>query len=128
MPRAPEGARSVGRRKYESRLKRYIDSGESPPVPESPLPYLTDLLFEIGPDMPGGFGPAALSEQEIAAWQFNRRIRLTAWETRVLRDLSRDFVKELARAESPDAEPPFVEGDIDLVRARVASKIEDFFG
>ena len=109
-------------------MQRYLDAGEAPPIPESPLPYLTDLLFEIGPTMPGGFGPAPLSETEIAAWQTNRRVTLTAWETRSLRELSRVYIAEMYRAETPDAAPPYVEDDVEMMRARVAAKVEEFFG
>lgn len=109
-------------------MQRYLDEGEAPPLPESPLPYLTDLLFEIGPAMPGGFGMAPLSEGEIESWQFNQRTRLSAWEAKTIRLLSRDYVGETVRAEAQDAPPPYVDDDVEMMRARVASKVEDFFG
>lgn len=111
-----------------SRLQKILDEGEEPYVPESPLPYLTDLLFEIGPTMPGGFGPAPLSEVEIQAWQYNRRTKLTAWDTKTVRELSRVFVAEMVRAEAQDAAAPCIDEDLSVMRERVARKVEDFFG
>lgn len=69
--------------------------------------YLIGHLWEIGPAMSGGMGPAVISHQDIAAWQDLIGIELQPWEARALRRLSRDYVAELHRAEKADAAAPW---------------------
>lgn len=79
--------------------------GDLPPIEAGG--YLIELLFEIGPAQPMPMGsPVAISELEIAAWQANRGIRLTAWEAAVIRRLSHDYANALAKASQASC-PPF---------------------
>lgn len=64
-------------------------------------------LFEVGPVSPGGMGPVPLTFQEIEAWARMTGVRLTAWEVRTLRSLSREYLAELRAAESPGRIPPY---------------------
>lgn len=79
--------------------------GDLPPIEAGG--YLIELLFEIGPAQPMPMGsPVAISELEIAAWQANRGIKLTAWEAGVIRRLSHDYANALAKASQASC-PPF---------------------
>ncbi len=83
------------------------EKGREPRLPDAPLPYLIEYLFEVGPTESGGLGPAPLSHQELAAWQSNMRRRLQPWEISMLRRLSVQWIVEAQRAEDPDAPPPW---------------------
>lgn len=69
--------------------------------------YLVEHLLDVGPVMPGGFGPAVLSHGEIRAWQDNTGIELQPWEVAMMRRLSGEYLKASAEAEKQDAPPPF---------------------
>lgn len=68
--------------------------------------HLIDYLFEIGPAAVGGMGPAPVSHMEIQAWQANTGIGLGAWEARLLRRLSSDYVDESFHAQKADRPAP----------------------
>lgn len=81
----------------------------------SPMPplkggaYLVGILFEIGPALPAGMGGlVSISELDIAAWQSNRDLRLTAWEARTIKKLSQAYASESASASDPKALAPYV--------------------
>lgn len=68
---------------------------------------LIGYLFEIGPTMPGAAGPVSISNQELVAWQALSGVSLKPWEAKFLRQLSREYVAELHRAEKADALAPW---------------------
>ena len=68
-------------------------SPEMPPV--EAMGHLLGALFEVGPSMLAGSGYGPVSEQELEAWQRNQGVRLTAWESRAVRRLSKDYLDEL---------------------------------
>lgn len=71
--------------------------------------YLASILFEIGPALPSGMGGlVSISELDIAAWQSNRDLRLTAWEARTIKRLSQAYASEAASASDPKALAPYV--------------------
>lgn len=71
--------------------------------------YLVELLFEIGPVKPAGMaGVTAIDESDVAAWQRNQGLELTAWEARTLRLLSREYAAMLATAVDIHCPPPWV--------------------
>lgn len=74
---------------------------------------LLGYLYEIGPTAPGGMGPAAISNQEIAAWCGLSGVRLTPWEAKTLRALSREYIAEQHAAADPARPAPWApeEGD-----------------
>lgn len=57
--------------------------------------YLIDYLFEIGPVSEGGMGAAALTFVEIDAFCRLTGVRFRPWEVRLLKKLSREYVKQL---------------------------------
>lgn len=116
MPKAP------GSKKQErpgSRIAALREKGRDPKLPEAPLPYLMDLLFEVGPAQGGGFGPLPITHQELLAWQVNMRRFLQPWEVSMLRRLSVEWIAEAHRAEAHDASAPWTDEAItgeELVR------------
>jgi hypothetical protein len=76
-------------------------------VPNVACRYLVDILFEIGPTMPGAMGNVPLSELEILAWQINRRRMLQPWEISFVRRLSAAFLSMHAEAEDRDCPAPY---------------------
>lgn len=76
-------------------------------MPEVRADYLLGYFFEVGPVMAGGMGPAPITQQEIAAWQANTGVELRPWESRVIRQLSADYITELHKAEDPDRAAPW---------------------
>lgn len=71
--------------------------------------HVLGYLFDAGPSMSAGFGPAPLSHAEIKSWQHNSGVQLVPWEAQLVRMLSMHYVAELQRAEKPDCPPPWAE-------------------
>lgn len=89
----------------EKRPRRDTVGGDLPPITAGG--YLVELLYEIGPAQPLAMSsPVAISELEIAAWQNNRGISLSAWEAGTIRRLSQDYASALAKAGQASC-PPF---------------------
>lgn len=61
-------------------------------------------------------GPAPITHLEIRAWQENTGKRLTPWEARTLRHLSREYVGELVAASDPSRPAPYLPQSIDTGR------------
>jgi hypothetical protein len=87
------------------------DDGYSPEMPDVGMPHLIAYLWEIGPAMSGGAGPAPITHEEICAWQELTGIELQPWAVRFLRRLSREYIGELHRAEKIDAKAPWMPVD-----------------
>ncbi len=83
------------------------DKGREPRLPEAPLPYLLEYLFEVGPTQGGGFGPVPISHSELLAWQENMRRRLQPWELTLMRRLSMEWIAAAQAAEDPTCPPPW---------------------
>lgn len=82
--------------------------------------HLVEILFDIGPATSTGFGPAPISEAELAAWQFNRGIRLRPWECETIRRLSREYVRMMHLAEKQGMPPPYTPETVMSGEARKA--------
>jgi hypothetical protein len=91
---------------------------EMPPVDAGA--HLLGYLFEIGPTMPAGMGPGAISNTELRAWQDNTGIELSAWEARTIRALSRAYVSEYGEAGDPKRQAPWNAADDAEQRQRIA--------
>lgn len=71
--------------------------------------YLIEILFEIGPTKPAGMGgQIGIDEADLIAWQQNQRVRLSPWECKTIRSLSRDYAAMLFEASKPDCPQPYV--------------------
>jgi len=92
----------------KQKLSRRVTRGGSPP-PLSHAAYLIDILFEIGPVKVAGMGgTVSIDEQDVYAWQCNQGIALSAWESRTIRTLSREYSHMLSVASDPSCPPPYV--------------------
>ena len=80
-------------------------------VPELPpvdgAAYLVAYLWDIGPTMVAGMGLGPLTHEEIRAWQSNTGVWLQPWETRILRQLSMDYIVEMRDAEKAGHPAPW---------------------
>lgn len=95
-------------------------------MPQVPLPYLVDYLFEVGPAAGGGFGPAQISHQELLAWQVNMRRMLQPWEISMLRRLSLDWITAAHHAEAEDAPAPWTTEEVSSEeRVSVGNSLRD---
>lgn len=98
--------RAVSRLEALRRLRK--DDHYMPGVPPVEVgAHLAMWLFEIGPVMASGMGSAPISESEMRAWQDNTCTRLTPWEARTIRALSRSYVAELSEAVDRVRPPPW---------------------
>ncbi|CAB5187094.1 hypothetical protein UFOVP166_2 [uncultured Caudovirales phage] len=71
--------------------------------------YLLEILFEVGPTKPAGMaGQVGIDEIDLLAWQTNQDIRLTGWEARTIRLLSREYASMLVEASDQHCPPPWV--------------------
>lgn len=93
--------------------------GEDILLPDNPVPYLTDWLFEIGPVLSGGMGARPLELGDLPAWEHFTGIELDAWEARTIVRLSAAFSAQRHKAEKPDCPPPY------CIEAVEAAKQED---
>jgi hypothetical protein len=123
---APEDA--AGKRQ-KTRVQVVIDSGVTPSYPTiTACDYLIGYLYEAGPIMSGGMGDSPLSHSEIRAWQDNTGTVLTAWEARLLRRLSREYLHSSQQAEKPNCPAPW--GDsrdaANIHQAEMLRKIDVF--
>lgn len=89
--------------------------------------YLVHYLFEAGPTMPGGMGPAPLTFVELESWQRQAAIDLDPWEVRLVRRLSVEYCAESQAASKPDAPPPFKSSDVRrLQQAKIDRALNEF--
>lgn len=87
--------------------------------------YLVEHLFEVGPVLSGGMGPAPLTHVELVAWQWDVGIRLEPWEARFLHRLSCEYIAESQKAEARDAPPPWQQEATDERRKKVVKHIRN---
>lgn len=85
-------------------------------MPDVSVPHVIDYLMEIGPAASGGMGPTPISHAEIRAWQENTGISLTSWESRTLRQLSREYVGELIAGADRERQAPYQPAEVDTAQ------------
>jgi len=91
----------------QSKARRETRSTQMPPLDGGE--HLVGLLFEIGPVTPGAMGAMApISDQDLRAWQLNQGVKLTPWECRTLRELSRAYCGQLAESRDVHCPPPWI--------------------
>ena len=108
-PKPPEGTKRASAKDQDkrSRLERMKADKIEPTMPPNPMPHLISRLIEIGITEAGGMGPVPLSWREIVAWQEATRVRLAAWEARLMRQLSLTYISESRRAEDETCPAPY---------------------
>ena len=108
-PKPPEGTKRA-EKKIESAISRREQmkrDGADLRMPPNPAPHLVDRLIEIGLTESNGMGTTPLSWREIEAWQANTGVDLSAFEAKVIRRLSVEYVAESRRAESENCPAPW---------------------
>ena len=128
---APKGkGKTKSTNKPMTRLEQITQAGRNPALPDAgPASHLVRYLFESGPTMAGGMSGAPLSHGEIAAWQLNTGIELTAWEARTIRRLSCEYLAVSQDAAEFDCPAPYVEQDArPEQRERIANRVSAIFG
>jgi len=86
------------------------DQGIEPEMPEIPWGrYLLDYLWDLGPSMPGPACNVGISPPWLESWEREQGIRLSPWESRLLRRVSAEYAGEAAQATAADRPPPFAE-------------------
>ena len=92
-------------------------------MPDCDAHYIVGYLFEIGPSI----GEQPLSHGELLAWQQNTGIELNAWESRILRRLSIEYMNESHKAKAIDCPSPWQKELTEIDRAAVSSKVQNAF-
>jgi hypothetical protein len=113
-----------------TRIQKLQSEGKAAHMPPlGPGGYLVDHLWDAGPTVHTGMGPAPLSHADLAAYQANMGIELQAWEVRTLRRLSADYLAACQAAKEADAPAPYVPAQIDAERrATVSRGLKAMFG
>lgn len=92
--------------------------------------YLVNILFEAGPAKPTGMGGlVSIDEIDLVAWQQNRDLRLTAWETKTIRQLSHIYASTAVEARDPKAGAPYIPTPTtmsDAQRQRISRAMSDW--
>lgn len=110
MPDAPKVQAAPGRKPPKderTRWQRLSEGDSAPPLPECDHEAMVQWLFEAGPVVAGGMGPASLSHSEIAAWSANTGVPLSSWDARMLRRLSQAYLAQSQGSTAFDAPPPW---------------------
>jgi hypothetical protein len=111
-----------------SRAQEITERGGTPLMPDvEGSEYLVAHWQDLGVITSGGMGLAALSSQEIWAWDQCHGTMLQPWELRVLRDMSRSYLVQLHESEKPDCLPPFGDPVNVFDRGLVAKKVSNAF-
>lgn len=95
---------------------------EMPPVDTGG--YLLAYFLEVGPAMAAGMGSAAITHQELRAFQDNIGLELAPWEIRILRRLSNDYLNASYLAEKSDCRPPWLPDGKDVDHSGVARSMQ----
>lgn len=113
----------------KTRLEAMRERDETPLFPANPARYLTDWLFDVGPSCSGSMGEAAVSYQDLVAWQACNGVELLPWEAGLLRRLSSEYMAERRNAEEPARPAPYAGEVDDLVakRAHVSRLVRSTF-
>ena len=120
---------NVKAKRTKSRAQAMKDDGLQPEYPPIWTPHLIEYLTEVGPVVPGGMSMVPISWRDLTAWQENTGIVLEAWEARLLRRLSHDYLAQTVEAENPDCPSPFTtRSPVEFNREAVARKAAALFG
>ena len=87
---------------------------------------MLSLLSEIGIVVAGGMAPAPIGWRDIEAWQGCTGVRLPPWQSRLLVELSREYVGFLREAEKPECREPWLDQPVEERNARIAEKLSAF--
>lgn len=109
-PKPPPGskrAKLAEQAPAPSRIERLKRDGITPPMPPNPAPHIIERLIEIGLSEAAGMGAVPVSWITIEAWQRVTGTTIAAWEARLIRRLSTDYLTMSRKAESETCPPPW---------------------
>jgi hypothetical protein len=97
-------------------------------MPPCDAQYLLGYFFEIGPAIAAGMGNGPITHAELQAWQGNTGIELNAWEARLLKQLSVEYVNQQHLSSVPDcpapwSDAPYAKASPNLVALRMKQSI-----
>lgn len=84
-----------------------LAAGQDIDLPECAAPFLVSRLLEIGPVTAGAMGMAPIGWRDIDAWQACTSVRMPPWQSRMLVELSREYVAFSRTAEKADCPAPW---------------------
>jgi hypothetical protein len=94
-------------RDTRTRRERMESEGEEVTVPDCSAPFLVARLFEIGPVVAGGMGPAPIGWRDVEAWQNCSGVRMPPWQCRTMVELSREYLSFAIEARKRDCAAPW---------------------
>lgn len=110
VPLPPKGSKADDPKFQRSRISRkdrLRNEGVPIAMPRNPAPSVIKHLMELGLTEAAGMGLAPLSWSTIDAWQRVTGIAVPAWEARLIRQLSTEYLAESRRAESENCPAPW---------------------
>jgi hypothetical protein len=127
VPAVPKKQR--GAAPQEPRYKKILAEGGDILMPDpGDAAYLLDYWRDAGCAVPGGMSLAALTSEELVAWQNGSHTALSPWEFQTILDMSREYVGFLRTAEDPATASPHGEHveqeKRDTVKRNLASAFE----
>jgi len=90
-----------------SRIDRYQRDKIQVQMPPNPAPHILQWLVEIGLTECNGMGESPISWREIHYWQQNTGVQLSAFEAKLIRELSVAYVAQKNKSDSENCPPPW---------------------
>ena len=98
-----------------------------PELPDMPVSHWVSYLWDVGPSLPTGNGPAPITYGELVAWQQTSGVTLSPWDAQMVRRLSIEYINEQSRAVKPGCPSPLAKLITDADRVKVADGIKNAF-
>jgi len=114
--------------KFPSRMEGYKEQEVDPPLPPLTARHIFDWLMEVGPTESGGMGPVPIGWTTIRNWRDATFTRLSAWEARLLRRLSTEFLTESHLAEDRYRPAPWLPGRTEVDRVAEERQLRAVLG
>lgn len=86
-------------------------------MPDCAALHIIEYLFEVGPTLASGMGNMPLTHCEINAWQNNKGILLNAWEAKMLRTLSIEYIHQTMLSKDIACKAPYGEAIANQITA-----------
>lgn len=106
-----------------TRQEQMKQAGLAVQMPPNPAPHIINWLIEIGLTGSNGMAATPLDWREIEAWQRMTGVCLNAFEGRLIRKLSVEYVAEGRRAEDERCSAPWAasvsDGDRKISEAKL---------
>lgn len=94
--------------KLPQRVETFKNNIGGPPLPPLEAAHLFEWLMEIGPTETGPNGRGPISWTAIRDWKAATFKPLSAWEARLLRKMSVEYLTESHLAEDNSRQPPWM--------------------